>query len=178
MEDIPPSPKRQRTVGQDLSHLFGPIDAPTSAPPPPPITTDPTTKKEPRTLHLLAKFNGTSTKLKELISKVESTFERIHQTYSTTNDKILCIADLLIHGTHTWYLANEHKRHPDPQSGYLECNTYARFKREFMTAHQNLHESWEAKATIKKEFQKKGKLIKDFIGQVRILQLVADLTRE
>ena len=169
VEDLPPSPKRKKTVGQDLSHLFSPIDAPTSAPPPPPIAADPTNKKEPRNLPLPTKFNGTSTKLKEFIFKVESTFEHMLLTYCTTNDKILFIADLLKDCAYTWYLVNEHKRYPDPQSGYLECDTYTRFKRELMTAHQNLHESREAKMAMKKEFQEKGELIKDFIAQVRIL---------
>ena len=164
VEDLPPSLKRERKVGQDLSHLFGPMDAPTSAPPPPPVGADSTNKKEPRNLALPAKFNGTSTKLKEFISKVESTFERMPQTYSTTNDKILFIADLLTDGAYTWYSANEHKRYADPQSGYLEWDTCTRFKREFMTAHQNLHGSSEAKTELKKEFQRKGEPMKDFIA--------------
>ena len=96
VEDLPPSPKRQRTGGQDLSHLFGPINAPTSATPcSPPIATDSPNKKELRNLPLPAKFNGTSTKLKEFVSKVESTFERMPQTYSNANAKMLFIADLL-----------------------------------------------------------------------------------
>ena len=101
VEDLPPSPKRQRTGGQDLSHLFGPIEAATSAPPPPPVATDSTNKKEPRNLSLPAKYNGTSTKLKEFRSKVESTFERMPQTHSTINDKILFIVDLLTNSAYT-----------------------------------------------------------------------------
>ena len=179
MEDLPPSPKRQRRSSQDLSHLFGPINAPTSAPPPPPpIATDSTNKKEPRNLTIPAKFNGTSTKLKEFMSKVESTFERMPQTYSTTNDNILFIADLLTDGAYVWYSANEHKRYPDPQSGYLEWDTYTRFKPKYSMAHQNLHESREAKMELKKEFQRNGKPMKDFIAWARVLQLVANLTKE
>jgi len=118
VENLPLSPKRQRTSGQDLSHLFGPFDALTSASPPrSPIATDPTNKKEPGNLPLPAKFNRTSTKLKEFISKVESTFERMPQTYCTTNDKILFISDLLTDGGYTWDSANEHKEYLDPQSG-------------------------------------------------------------
>ena len=60
---------------------------------------------------------------------------RMPQNDSTTNDKILFIADLLTDSAYTWYSANEHKRDPDQQSGYLAWNTYTRFKREFMTAH-------------------------------------------
>ena len=78
--------------------------------------------------------------MKEFTSKVGTTFERMPETYSTTNDKILFIVDLLTDGAYTWYLANEHKRYPDPQSGYLEYNTYTRFERGFRKAHQNLHE--------------------------------------
>ena len=179
VEDLLPSPKRQRTSGQDLSHFFGPIDAPTSAPPPLPLfATDSTDKKEPRNLPLPANFNRTSTKLKEFLSKVESPFERMPQTYGTTNDKILFIADLLTDGAHTWYSANKFMRYPDPQSGYLEWDTYTRFKCEFITAHLNLHESREAKTELKKEFQRKGEAMKDFIAQVRVLQLVAYLTKE
>ena len=172
LEDLLPSPKRQGTGGQDLSHLFGPFGAPTSAPPPPAIATDSTNKKEPRNLPLPAKFNGTSTKLKEFMSKVESTYERMPQTYSTTNDKIMFIAALLTDSAYTWYSANEHKSYPDTYSDYLEWDTYIRFKREFTTAHQNLHESHDGKTQLKKEVQRKGESMKG------VLQLVANLNKE
>jgi len=68
VENLLPSPKRQRTSGQGLSHLFDPIDVAMSAPLPPPLATDSTNKNEPRNLPLPAKFNGTSTKLKEFMS--------------------------------------------------------------------------------------------------------------
>jgi len=47
-----------------------------------------------------------------------------------------------------------------------------------MTAHQNLHESREEKIELKKEFLRKGESMKDFIARVRVLQLVANLTKE
>jgi len=114
VEDLPPSLKRQRTGGHHLSHLIGLIEKPTSAPPPPTVATDPTNKKEPGNLPLPPKFNGTPTKLKEFMSKEESNFECMPQTYSTTNDKILFIANLSTDGAYTWYLANKHKRYLDP----------------------------------------------------------------
>jgi len=123
LEDLPPFRKRQRTLGQDLSHLFGPIDASTSVPPPHPIASHATNKKQPRNLPLPAKYNRTSTTLKEFISKVESTFERMPQTHSTSNNKVLFIGDLLTDCAYTWYSANEHNRYPNLQSGYLEWDT-------------------------------------------------------
>ena len=56
--------------------------------------------------------------------------------------------------------------------------TYARFILVFTQAHQNLHESSEAKTEVKKEYQRKGEPMKDFIARVRVLQLVAKLTKE
>ena len=85
-------------------------------------------------------------------------------TYCTINNNILCIADLLTDGSYTSYSANEDKRYPDQQSSYLDWDTYTKFKREFMTAYQNLHEFRKPKTAIEKEFQKKGELMKDFMA--------------
>ena len=70
--------------------------APPPPPPPPPPPADLTNKKEPRNLTLPAKFDGTAIKLKEFMSKVDSTFERMPLTYCTTNDKILFVASVWI----------------------------------------------------------------------------------
>jgi len=52
------------------------------------------------------------------------------------------------------------------------------FKCEFRTAYQNLHESHETNTELKNEFQREGKLMKDFNAQVRVLQMFANLTKE
>jgi hypothetical protein len=171
------TPEDQMNTGRRITDLIDRAAQRTSAPPPPPPLPL-ADKKEPRNLPLPAKFDGNATKLKEFISKVESTFERMPLTYSSTNDKILFVADLLTGGAYTWYSANEHKRSPDPQSGFVEWDTYGRFKKDLVEVHQNLHEAREAKTALKKEFQKKGELMKDFIARVRVLQLVADFSKE
>jgi len=94
------------------------------------------------------------------------------QTYSTANDEILFIADPLTDVAYTWYSGNENQRYPNPQSGYLAWDIYTRFKREFMTPHQNPHESRE------NEFSRKGNPMLNLMPQVMVLQLVANLTKQ
>lgn len=135
-------------------------------------------RKEPRNLPLPPKFDGTSSKLREFLMKVDNTFERMPLTNNTASEKILFVADLLTGGASTWYYANQHKRKPDVNSGWVEWDTFNVFKREFINVHQNPQEKWYAKVSLQKEFQKKGEQMKDFITRVRVHQLVAELPKE
>jgi len=81
----------------------------TSEPPPPSQN-----KKEPWNIPQPDKFNGSSTQLKLFLNDVANIFERMPITYSSANDKILCVAALLTGSAKQWYLANETRRKPDP----------------------------------------------------------------
>jgi len=66
-------------------------------------------------------------------------------TYETANDKILYVGALLTDSAKTWYLANEQKCKPDPQSGRTIWITYEDFLKDFIAIHENKNKVREAK---------------------------------
>jgi len=80
------STKRQRQHQPDIT-----LDLKETSEPPP----HPQTKKEPRNIPQLDKFDRSSTKLKLFLNDVANIFECMPITYSSANDKILYIAALL-----------------------------------------------------------------------------------
>jgi len=145
----------------------------TSEPPPPPQN-----QKEPWNIPQPDKFDGSSTKLKPFLNDVANIFECMPITYRSANDKILYVAALLTGSTKQWYLANETRRKPDPQSGWCVRARYEDFLKDFISVHKNRNEVREAKRNIQMEFQKAGELIKDYVSRMHTLNMVANLPRD
>jgi len=89
--------------GRSIGGITPPPPAPPPPPPPPqdgPITyitqvkPAPPVKKEPQNLLHPSKFDGTSSKLEELVPKVDNIFEGMLLSYNTTSEKILYISNL------------------------------------------------------------------------------------
>jgi hypothetical protein len=99
-------------------------------------------------------------------------------TYDTANDKILYVATLLTGSAKTWYLANENKRKPDPQSGWCVWARFEDFLKDFKSVHENKNEVREAKRNLQMEFQKVGELIKDYVSRMHTHNMLANLPRE
>ena len=99
-------------------------------------------------------------------------------TYETANDKILYVGALLTNSAKTWYLANEQKHKPDPQSGWTIWVTYEDFLKDFIVIHENKKEVCEDKRNLQIEYQKCGERIKDYVSRMRIHNMFANLPRE
>jgi len=163
------STKRQRQYQPDIT-----LDLRETSEPPPP----PQIKKESRNIPQPDKFDGSSTKLRPFLNDVANIFERMPITYSSPNDKILYVAALLTGSAKQWYLANETRRKPDPQSGWCVWARYEDFLKDFISVHENRNEVREAKRNIQMEFQKAGELIKDYVSRMHTLNMVANLPRD
>jgi len=81
-------------------------------------------------------------------------------TYDSANDKILHVAVLLTRSAKQWYLANETRRKPDPQSSWCVWARYEDFLKDVTAVHENRNKVREDKRNIQMEFQKAGELIK------------------
>jgi len=99
-------------------------------------------------------------------------------TYDSANDKILYVAAFLTGSAKQWYLANETRHKPDPQSGWCVWARYEDFLKDFIAVHENRNEVREAKRNMQMEFQKASELIKDYVSRMRTLNLVANLPRD
>jgi len=99
-------------------------------------------------------------------------------TYLTANDKILYVGALLTDSAKTWYLANQQKCKPDPQSGWTVWVTYEDFLKDFITIYENKNKLREAKTNLQMEYQKSEERIKDYVSRMRTHIMLANLPRE
>jgi len=136
------------------------------------------TKKELWNIPQPDKYDRSSTKLKPFLNDVANVFERMPITYDSANDKTLYVAALLTGSAKQWYLANETRRKLDPQSGWCVWARYEDFLEDFIAVHENRNEVREAKRNIQMEFQKAGKLIKDYVSRMHTLNIIANLLRD
>jgi len=96
-------------------------------------------------------------------------------TYDSANDKILYVAVLLTGSAKQWYLANETRRKPDPQSYWSVWARDEDFLKDFIAVPENRNEVKEAKRNIQMEFQEAGELMKDYVSRMHTLNMVANL---
>jgi len=76
------------------------------------------TKKEPRNIPQPDKYDRSSTKFKLFLNDIGNVFEYMAITHHLANDKIVYVVGLLTRSAKEWYLANETRRKPNPQSGW------------------------------------------------------------
>jgi len=94
--------------------------------------------------------------------------------YDSVNDKMLYIAALLTGSAKQWYLINEIRRKPNPQSGWCIWARYEDFLQDFIGIYENRNEVREAKKNIQMEFQKTSELIKDYVSRMHTLNMLAN----
>jgi len=133
------STKRQQQHQLDIT-----LDLRETSEPPSPSQT----KKELRNIPQPDKYDGSFIKLKPFLNDVANVFERMPITYDLANDKILYVAALLTGSPKQWYLANETRHKPDPQSGWCIWARYEDFLKDFIAAYENRNEVRESKRNI------------------------------
>jgi len=99
-------------------------------------------------------------------------------TYDWANNEIHYIVALQTGSVKQWYLANQARRKPDPQSGWCVWARYEDFLNDFIAVHENRNKVREAKRNIQMEFQKAGELTKNYVSRMCTLNMVANLSRD
>jgi len=111
------------------------------------------------------------------VEKLYNIFERMQLSYSTTMEKILHVSDLSTGRADVWYYANQDRDLPNEKTKSLEWDSYGRFKNEFVEAHRDHFERWEAKQTVLKDYKRQDENMVYHISRNRAHQLIACLLR-